>query len=250
MRVLAARTSFTLDQLVESAYDPWIPLFADQLLGLVAAQAHNPNASRAEAVALIAGWDHRWGLTSTETSVAVFWADILWERVAAAAGVPLAPVQQALMAQASDAEKLAAFDAAIARLKADFGSWRVPWGEINRFQRLDGAIVQTFDDAKPSITVPFVSANWGSLASFGAQRYPGTRRYYGDYGNSFVAVVEFSPRVHARTESAGGLSSDPASPDFNDQAKRYAQGNLRDVYFYPEDLAGKVRSRKVVRGND
>jgi acyl-homoserine-lactone acylase len=248
LRVLAARPSFTLDQLVEAAYDPWIPLFAEQLPGLVAAHARSPDAARAEAVALLAAWDHRWSLTSTETSLAVFWADALWERIAAAARVPLSPVQQALMAQASDAEKLAALDAAIARLKADFGSLQVPWGEINRFQRLDGAIASTFDDAKPSIPVPFVSANWGSLASFGAQRYPGTRRYYGDYGNSFVAVVEFGPRVRARAVTAGGLSNDPASPHFNDQAKHYAQGNLRAVYFYPEDLAGKVRSRRVVRG--
>ena len=249
LRVLAARRSFTLDQLLEAAYDPWIPLFAEQLPGLVAAQARNPDASRGKAVELLAGWDHRWSLSSTETSLAVFWADALWERAAAAAGVPMAPVQQALMAQASDAEKLASLDAAIARLKADFGSWQVPWGEINRFQRLDGAIVRTFDDAKTSIPVPFVSANWGSLASFGAQRYPGTRRYYGDFGNSFVAVVEFGPRVRARAVSAGGLSSDPASPHFNDQAKRYAQGNLRTVYFYPEDLTEKVSSRKVVRSN-
>lgn len=145
----------------------------------------------------------------------------------------MSPVQAALMAQASDADQLATLDAAIARLKADFGSWTVPWGEINRFQRLDGAIIRTFDDTKPSISVPFVSASWGSLASFGAQRYPGTRRYYGDYGNSFVAAVEFGPRVRARAATAGGLSSDSASPHFNDQAKRYAQGNLRAVYFYP-----------------
>lgn len=250
LRVLAARPSFTLDQLVEAAYDPWIPLFAQQIPEVVAAHARNPDTSRAEAVALLAGWDHRWSLASTETSLAVFWADALWERISVAAGVPMSPVQPALMAQASDADQLAALDAAIARLKADFGSWTVPWGEINRFQRLDGAIVRTFDDTKPSISVPFVSANWGSLASFGAQRYPGTRRYYGDYGNSFVAAVEFGPRVRARAVTAGGLSSDPASPHFNDQAKRYAQGNLRAVYFYPEDLTGKVRSRKVVRGKD
>ena len=247
-RVLAAQPKFTLDSLAAAAYDPWLPLFAEQLPVLIAAHAKAPDPARAEAIALLAKWDHRWSLTSTETSLAVFWADALWAQVAAAAGVPLSPVQHARMVGASDADKIAALDAAIARLKADFGSWQVPWGEINRFQRLDGAIVRTFDDAKPSIPVPFVSANWGSLASFGAQRYPGTRRYYGDFGNSFVAVVEFGPRVRARAVSAGGLSGDPASPHFNDQAKRYAQGNLRTVYFYPEDLAGKVRSRKVVRG--
>lgn len=248
LRVLGASPTFTLDQLVEAAYNPWLPFFADQLPALVAAQARSPDPARAEAVALLAGWDHRWSLTSAETSLAIFWADALWERVATAAGLPLASVQPARMAAASDTDKLAALDAAVARLKADFGAWRVPWGEINRFQRLDGAIARTFDDAKPSIPVPFVSANWGSLASFGAQRYPGTRRYYGDYGNSFVAAVEFGPRVRARAVTAGGLSSDPASPHFNDQAQRYADGNLRAVYFYPDELAGKIRSRKVVKG--
>ena len=247
-RVLATQPKFTLDSLAAAAYDPWLPLFAEQLPVLIAAHAKAPDPARADAIALLAKWDHHWSLTSTETSLAAFWADALWERVAAAAGVPLSPVQHARMVGASDAEKLAALDAAIARLKADFGSWQVPWGEINRFQRLDGAIVRTFDDAKPSIPVPFVSANWGSLASFGAQRYPGTRRYYGDYGNSFVAVVEFGPKVRARAVTVGGLSGHPASPHFNDQAQRYAEGNLRAVYFYPEDLSGKVRSRKVVRG--
>jgi acyl-homoserine-lactone acylase len=112
----------------------------------------------------------------------------------------------------------------------------VPWGEINRFQRNDAAIVQTFDDRKPSLPVPFTSSQWGSLAAFGAQRYPGTRRYYGNRGNSFVAVVEFGPTVRALAVSTGGASGDPASRHFLDQAQRYADGNLRPVYFYPGDL--------------
>lgn len=248
LRVLAATPKFTLDSLIAAAYDPWLPLFADQIPVLVAAHAKASEPKRAQAVALLANWDCRYSLASTETSLAVFWADALWERLAADAGVPLSPVQPALIAGASDAVKLAALDAAMTRLTADFGSWRVPWGEINRFQRNDGAIQQTFDDAKPSVPVPFVSSSWGSLAAFGAQRGPGTRRYYGTKGNSFVAVVEFGPKVRARAVTSGGQSSDPSSPHFNDQAQRYADGNLRPVYFYPEDLAGKVRSTKVVQG--
>ena len=131
-RVLAAQPKFTLDSLAAAAYDPWLPLFAEQLPVLIAAHAKAPDPARAEAIALLAKWDHRWSLTSTETSLAVFWADALWERVAAAAGVPLSPVQHARMVGASDADKIAALDAAIARLKADFGSWQVLWGEINR----------------------------------------------------------------------------------------------------------------------
>jgi acyl-homoserine-lactone acylase len=114
---------------------------------------------------------------------------------------------------------------------------------VNRFQRNDGAVVQRFDDAKPSIPVPFASAQWGSLASFGAKAYPGTRRWYGTSGNSFVAAVSFAPRVRAVAVTAGGESGDPKSPHFDDQATRYASGRLRPVYFYPDELTGHVARR-------
>ena len=247
IRVLSARPTFTLDQLVEAAYDPWMPSFAELIPGLVSAQASNPDPAHAEAVAMLGKWDNRWSLSSTETSLAVFWGEALWERgkePAAAQGIGIG----AWLGKASDADKLAALDTAMARLKSDFGSWQVPWGEINRYQRNDGAIQQTFDDAKPSVAVPFASAQWGSLASFGAKRYPGTKRYYGTYGNSFVAAVEFGPRVRARAVTAGGESGDPASPHFGDQVGRYAAGNLRPVYFWPEDQAGHIVSTKVVKG--
>ncbi len=91
--------------------------------------------------------------------------------------------------------------------------------------------------------VAFTSSQWGSLAAFGAQRYPGTRRYYGTRGNSFVAVVEFGPTVRALAVSTGGASGHPASKHFLDQAQRYADGKLRPVYFYDSDLARHIESR-------
>ena len=248
IRVLSARPKFTLDQLVAAAYDPWLPTFAELIPGLVAAQARLPEPARAQAVALLGAWDDRWSLTSTETSLAVFWGETLWERGKGAAAAQGIGVNDWIKTKASDADKLAALDSAMARLKADFGSWQVPWGEINRYQRNDAAIVQTFDDAKPSVAIPFASAQWGSLASFGAKRHPGTKRYYGTYGNSFVAAVEFSPRVRARAVTAGGESGHPGSPHFADQVGRYAAGNLRTVYFWPEDQAGHIVSTKLVGG--
>jgi len=139
---------------------------------------------------------------------------------------------------------IAALDMAVARLTREFGDWRVPWGEINRFQRLDDAIdAPRFDDAGPSVAVPFTSAIWGSLASFGAKPYPGTRRWYGSGGDSFVAVVEFGPRVRAMAVMVGGQSGDVRSKHFTDQIERYASGKLRPVYFYPDQLAGHVERR-------
>lgn len=247
--VLSARSKFTLDQLLAAAYDPWLPFFAELIPPLAKAHEAMPDARRAEAIAHLKAWDCKFSLTSTETSLAVFWGEALAARGQAAAEAQGINIETWMTTKATDADRLAALDSALARLTADFGSWKVPWGEINRYQRNDGNIVQNFDDAKPSTPVPFASGNWGSLASFGASRYPGTKRYYGTYGNSFVAVVEFGPRVKARAVTAGGESGDPKSPHFADQVERYATGNLRPVYFYPEDLKGRVKSAKVVKGS-
>ncbi|MGI9627723.1 MAG: penicillin acylase family protein, partial [Longimicrobiales bacterium] len=140
----------------------------------------------------------------------------------------------------SAAELLDALATASARLTEDFGTWETPWGDINRFQRLTGDIVQPFDDSQPSSPVGFTSARWGSLASYGARRFNGSKKLYGTSGNSFVAVVEFGDRVVAKAVTAGGLSGDPASPHFADQIERYNTGDLREVYFYPDELEGHI----------
>ena len=133
-------------------------------------------------------------------------------------------------------QRLEALSRASATLESAFGTWRTPWGEINRFQRLTGDIVQPFDDSKPSIPVPYASGNWGALAAFGMTSPQTTKRIYGERGNSFVAAVEFGPRIRAKSILAGGQSGDPASPHFNDQAEMYARGEFKDVLFYKEDV--------------
>jgi acyl-homoserine-lactone acylase len=245
LRVLNARSDFTPDTLIAAAFDSYLPAFARLVPGLVAAWDKLPagdpqKAKLAGPVALLKGWDDRWGADSTATSLAVFWGEALWAPSAQPAKDAGISVWDWMADRATDAQRLHALAAAADRLTQDFGSWQVKWGEINRFQRNDGAIVQKFDDAKPSIPVPFTSAQWGSLASFGAKRWPGTKRYYGTSGNSFVATVEFGPKVKAWAVTAGGESGHPDSKHFTDQAERYAGGKLRPVYFYPEDLKGHV----------
>lgn len=242
-RVLSGRKDFTLPTLIAAAYDPYLTAFADLIPTLSKAYDATPDDDPVKArlslqMAALKAWDLKWSETSTETSLAVFWGEALWAKSAAEAKKQGVSVYRYMAETTTPAQKLAALAEASDRLAADFGDWRTPWGRINRFQRNDGAIVQTFDDRKPSIPVPFTSGQWGSLASFGARRYPGTKQYYGTSGNSFVAVVEFGPRVKALALSAGGESGDPASRHFADQAPLYAKGDLRPVYFYPDQLAG------------
>jgi len=244
-RVLTGRRDFTLASLIDAAFDPYLPAFARQLPILIAdydaLPASDPLKKKlAGPVALLRTWDYRWGISSMPTSLAVFWGDILWDKASKLDTAEGLSVYDVMAEKAGSQARLAALAEAADRLEKDFGSWGVPWGEVNRFQRVDGAIKQRFDDTKASIPVPFTSSRWGSLASFGAHRWPGTKRYYGTSGNSFVAVVEFGDKVHARAITAGGESGDPASKHFNDEAERYTTGNLRKVYFWPEELEGHV----------
>ena len=243
--LLEGRSGWTLEGLQAAAYDSYQPGFAAMVPALVAAfdrlpRANPMRARLAEPVAALRGWDYRWGVDSVPTSLAVYWAEALAQAVPEASRPARNQLPEFLAGRTGDAAKIAAFAEAVERLERDFGHWRTPWGEINRFQRLTGDIVQPFSDARPSIPVGFTGGTWGSLASFGARPYPGTRRWYGTSGNSFVAVVEFGERVRARAVTAGGESGDPASPHFNDQAERYATGNLREVYFYPDQLQGHI----------
>jgi acyl-homoserine-lactone acylase len=242
-RVLEGRNRFTLTGLRDAAFDSYLTAFAALVPLLVRAYDEAPASDRlkralADEIGALRAWDYRWSANSVPTSLAVYWGQELWKKNAAKAVRAGSSVQDYMAAHTTPAEKLEALAAASARLTTDFGTWRTRWGDINRFQRLTAAIVPRFDDTAPSTPVPFTSAQWGSLASFGARTYPGTKRMYGSSGNSFVAVVEFGPRVRAMAVTAGGESGHTESPHFSDEAERYASGDLREVYFYRSQLAG------------
>jgi acyl-homoserine lactone acylase PvdQ len=141
------------------------------------------------------------------------------------------------------AQRLEVFADTVAMLAADFGDWQTPWGEINRFQRLSGAIDLKYDDEAPSLAVGMANSRWGALADFGAERHDGTKRLYGDNGNSFVAVVEFGDKVRAKSILVGGQSNDPDSPHFDDQAPLYVEHEFKDVAYYREDVERRGRER-------
>ena len=241
IEVLDGKKDFTLESLAAAAYDSHLTAFDVLLPVLYQAYEKTPVVELADQIAMLKAWDHRFSVDSSATSLAVFWGQALRQK----ASENVLALAKASAQGLSFSEYVAEYTAIIglatlleakAKLIADFGSAETPWGDINRFQRLTGDIIQPFDDAAPSIPVGFTSARWGSLAAYGQRTFNGTKRIYGTRGNSFVAVVEFGDKVKARAITAGGQSGHPSSPHFNDQAALYAAGKLRDVYFYPEDI--------------
>jgi len=243
LRVLAGKTDWTMASITAAAFDNYLPAFERMIPPLLAAYDQAPSdtmkAKLAEPIAALRAWDYRWGAESVPTALAVFWGERIGRRVsrdARAAGISV--MQYIATSRAAPGELLGSLADAVDALSADFGTWRTPWGDINRFQRINDDIAPHFDDTKPSIPVPFTASGWGSLAAFGARAYPNTKKWYGTSGNSFVAVVEFGDSVRAQAITAGGESGNPQSPHFNDEAERYASGRLHDVYFYRSQLVG------------
>jgi acyl-homoserine-lactone acylase len=247
-RVLHDAHDLTLDGLIAKAYDSYLTAFEPLVPALMKDWAALPDADPlkarlAEQVALLRGWDLRFSTASVPTSLAVYWGQEMVAQSSARAKALRKPVIDFVQTALTPRERLDALARASDKLQADFGSWKTPWGEINRFQRLSGAVDQQYDDSKPSIPVGFTSANWGSLASFGMTAKQTTKRIYGDRGNSFVAAVEFGPHVRAKSILAGGESGDPGSPHFTDQAAMYARGEFKDVLYTKADIEKRLERK-------
>ena len=244
LQLLEGTGRFSARSLNAAAYDRANPGFDRLLPGLLAAfdglpQRDLRRASLAAPIAMLRAWDRRWSADSEALTLAVHWSEAMWDE-ALGKDRPTndEEVGYARMTAFTPDRRLAMLDRAITKLHSLYGKRMIPWGAINRFQRNDGAIVQTFKDPKTSLAVPFPSARWGSLAAFEASTYPATVKRYGTKGNSFVAVVEFTPQgPRAFAVTAGGVNGDPSSSHFLDQAQDYAAGQLNPVPFTEAEVA-------------
>ena len=241
VKVLKNVQKLNLDSFLALAHDPYLPAFEYLIPELKQAfmAAGKGKENLKEAVDLLSSWDYRTGLNSVPMSLAHFYGENYQRRFRSMnrfinPSNALAP---------KPVEILEVLEETIAQMDADFGTWKTPWGEINRFQRLSGDIDLKYDDSKEYIPVPYASGNWGALAAYGARTFEGTKRLYGYRGNSFVAVVEFGDKVRAKTILAGGQSSDPNSPHFFDQAQRYADTNFKEAAFYREDVEKRAEEK-------
>ncbi|MBX2817511.1 MAG: acylase [Saprospiraceae bacterium] len=237
VRLLEKIEDMTLDKLIELAYSPLVPGFEDLIPGLLDALDRSPgSAGKYQAAAeTLRKWDFTTSTTSIAMTLAHYYGTAYQQHGQAPEGLSRMQRINHFAQESPLQERIEIFNRAMTNLEEDFGDWKTPWGEVNRFQRLSGDIKPHFDDQAPSLPVGLASGRWGALASYGARQYD-TKRIYGTSGNSFVAVVEFGDRVVAKSLLAGGQSGDPNSPHFYDQAQPYIDVNFKDVLYYREDV--------------
>ena len=251
VRVLDKEKAYTLDKVIAAGYDTYLAAFEKLIPALVNAFENNyaPGdtvyTQLAEPITLLKNWDMRCSENSVATTLAIEWiqkisAAINKTKVNKPGGGDQVEKTTEFAATVHVNEVVPPLLAVIEELKQKFGSWQIPWGDINRFQRISSNINDTFDDDKPSIPVGFASSAWGMLPSYSSRTYPGTKKRYGFNGNSFICAVEFGKKVTARSLLAGGESGDETSKHFFDQGLMYSKGLFKDVLFYKEDVLKHV----------
>lgn len=247
VRVLGEENKYTIDKVIKAGYDTRLTAFELLIPALVKAFEKNIPYSDslfallAGPVAVLKNWDYRCGVNSIATTLAVEWGQrilpaIFRTRIVDDEEADAVEKAQYFAATATPEELLLPLLATVNDLQNRYGRWQMPWGEINRFQRISAELDHTFDDSKPSLAVPFVSSAWGMLPSYTSRIFPGTKKRYGINGNSFICAVEFGKKIIAKSLLAGGQSGHENSPHFFDQGEMYSKGIFKEIYFYKEDV--------------
>jgi acyl-homoserine lactone acylase PvdQ len=240
IKLLSNAKGLTLDQLITKGYDHYLAAFDVLLPPLFKAYKLAPDSlgqSLAEPVQALMQWDRRTAANSVATTVAVEWGTLMMRAIPPAKTSEESTYQTTrvseMMKTISDKQLLDNLTIAINDLQKRYRTWKVQWGDINRYQRPADGI--TFSDNEPSLSVGLTSSLFGQLPSF-VSRTMNTRKRYGYSGNSFIAAVEFGSRIKAKTIITGGQSFNPASKHFTDQAGMYIEGKFKDVLFYKADV--------------
>ncbi|QCW98609.1 acylase [Aggregatimonas sangjinii] len=239
--LLKDKKGYTLDSLIALAHDPYLPAFAVMIPGLIKNynRYDDKNPKLREPMEVLEAWDYTTSKESVAMTLAHFYGTRYYQKGKYPEG--MTAMERAEFWGSEDGEQTKFFEETIDQLTADFGTWNIPWGEVNRYQRLNGDIRQAFDDSKPSIPIGFASGTWGALAAYGARYTNNTKKIYGTRGNSFVAAVEFGEKVKAKTILAGGQSGNPDSPHFDDQIQKYADVDWKEVPYYKEDVLKRAK---------
>lgn len=245
-RLLTNASHYTIDSMIATGYNSYLAVFDELIPTMVKAFwpiAKNDDqlyAKLVEPVKTLNNWDLCAKDSSIATTLAIEWIQKLQPFINQ---VKVNDKEVDFVTRVHEYTRTASADALVNALNIvvneltnKFGSWQIAWGTINRYQRLTGALQETYDDNKPSLPVGFAASTWGCIPSFVSRYVDGTQKRYGYNGNSFICAVEFGKKVKAKSLLTGGQSGNPASPHFNDQAEMYTKGVFKEVLFYKEDV--------------
>ncbi len=223
-RILGTTTRFSFDDWKKAAFDTHV-ITADEVLPewLATLRKSVKESMVAEAVHELERWDHRSTTDSVAMTIFTLWHHSMAHKIATAE-----TLEKSLRGVLTDLSKR-------------FGTWRVPYGNLNRLQRSVAYAEPpfgspTFDDDESSLPIAAVSQEDGAPFTLGTVLGKQGRRRYGVHGDTYVSVVEFGATTQAASIITFGESADPKSRHFFDQAPLFAKGEFKPSWMTLEEV--------------
>jgi acyl-homoserine-lactone acylase len=184
-------------------------------------------------------WDCRCSVDSTQATLCVSWYEQLY-------GVLLSSTLETLRPEmlSDTSAQFRALLTAAGKLQSLYGSWKVPYGDVNRLQRhaniADFFEKIPFNDRLPSLPVAGVQGPVGAVFTiYYTPPLPIVRpmmKRYAVVGCSYMASIEFDDHIKTKSLLQYGASGNPDSPHFFDQAKLLSERKLKEAWFYWDDV--------------
>lgn len=233
VRMLEQDRKISFDSLSRHKHSTRMELSDRILDDLTAAVGPKSSDLTRQAARVLEDWDRR---AEAESRGAVLFAE--WVRILGA-GLFATPWQeQAPLSTPKGLADLAAAVAALERaargVRDRFGSLDVPWGEVYRL-RMAGRDL-------PASGGPSRLGIFRSL-EFAPEK---DGRFRALFGDSFVALVEFSQPVRAKALLSYGNASQPDSPHRGDQLALFARKQLRPVWRTLQEIEANLESREII----
>jgi acyl-homoserine lactone acylase PvdQ len=175
-KLLNSQINFTIDKTIATGYDTYLSAFEILIPALLNLYEKNIllndslHITLKEAIEILKKWDYRVAENSIATTLAIEWAQKLnasIRKVLINEGEPdQVETTKKFAATANTNEMLLPLVEVLNELKNKWGKWQVPWGEINRYQRISSTIDQQYNDNEPSYPVAFASGLWGMLPAY------------------------------------------------------------------------------------
>jgi acyl-homoserine-lactone acylase len=245
IRVLEENPALTLDGMLDLQRSSRMEL-ADHVLDdlIVAARAQGTPVAAA-AADVLAAWDRQAIATSTGTLLFTQWVGALGSAdpellsdIFAKAWDPKEPLTMP-SGLADPARAVTALERAAGYVESLFGRLDVPWGEVARMKR--GAVDVP---ANGVVGEPFGSLR---VIDFESSTLETEKKIYANFGDTYVAGVEFGETVRAKVLMTYGNSSQPTSPHFGDQLALSSAGQMRDAWLTRAEIEANLEEREVIK---